>query len=285
MLTALLGNGSIIHASKYEADEHGYEIYCIDPSCRAPVIFVEKTERAKEHFKTIGKDASSRHRPGCGFYEPLDIVSAINKTAEYQPTILNSKSVPKHIITLNLRRLDPDYEKRESGVREKKSKDDEEVKVKDTPDQPGTISSMKGIVKLLTSYEPDILASIYINTHSRKLPLSNVVLSPDKAYETLWEGQPIPDFPYFIYGKISRVTRLEKVMYLDFHDPSGDRPFTIVVFEKYYAHFKYKPDEIENKDVLVYGTLRKNDYSGKQKTEIILKTDKFLEFIQRRMQH
>lgn len=191
VLTALLPNGKVIHASEYSDEKHGYTLYCIDPQCKAPVIYIgasssSETKRSA-YFKTEGKDIDSKHKENCGFYEPLDVVEAIQKTALYQKQILESEWVPKQII--NLKRLNPDYIPKEPIDRkEKKEEKEDKVKVKDDKEAPSTIGSLKSIVKLLTSYEPDKLATIYFNVAGgRKLPLSHVVMSPDRAYDLLWQ--------------------------------------------------------------------------------------------------
>jgi hypothetical protein len=283
MLTAILSNGKIIHANEYIGQRHGFTLLCIDAKCRAPVIHVAQSERAAAHFKTVGRgDNEARHKDTCGFYEPLDFIGAVEKTHEYHKAVLENENVPKQIVTLSLKLLDPDYVTKEGEKNEKKKQESDKVKLKDDKESPGVITSLKNVVKLLTSYEPDVLATLYFNIGGgRKLPMSHVVLSPIRAYETLWEDRTIRGLHYFVYGKIQDVRKLEKVMYIDLIK-ENDHPFTIVVFADYYKHFKYEPSEIINKDVLIYGELRKNEYNGAKKTEIIIKTSKYLEFIRRK---
>jgi hypothetical protein len=286
MLTALLQNGKIIHASEYSETKHGFSLRCIDPACGAPVIYVgegvrEDKKRTSAYFKTVGKDIDSKHKPSCGFFEPLEVVDAIEKIALYQSSILESEGVPKQIINLNLKRLDPDYVAKEPNDRREKTEDKEDkVKVKDDRETPGTIGSLKNIVKLLTSYEPDVLASIYLNVGGgRKLPLSHVVMGPERAYDLLWQDQSIPRMNYFVYGKIVEVTKLEKVMYLDFTIDDEERPFTVVIFADYFKYFHYEKNELIDKDFLVYGELRKNTYNNISKGQIIIKSGDYLEKI------
>jgi hypothetical protein len=284
MLTALLPNGKLVAASEYDEKRHSMTLVCIDPSCGAPVVFVEESSRAVAHFKTVGKGDDSRHSSSCGFFEPLDVIGAINKTAEYQTAVDLSEDIPKQVITLNLRRLDPDEISKVNEKKDQKEVKEDEAKVKEDNDSPGVINSLKGLVKLLTAYEPDVLATIYFNVGGgRKLPLSHVVMSPERAYETLWGDRTIRGLQYFVYGRITEVRKLEKVMYIDFDNADGLHPFTVVIFADYFKHFKYKPEELKNRDVLVFGELRKNDYNDRKKSEIVIKSSKYMEFFKRKI--
>ena len=282
MLTALLPGGSIVHASEYDNRKHSLTLACMDPQCKAPVVYVEESERASAHFKTVGKSHDTRHKITCGFFSPLDVVGAINKVAEYQQVVMDSPSVPKHVVTLNLKKLDPDLMSKTVEKKEKKEEEEEDVlKAKAENKTPSTINTLKGIVKLLSGYEPDILASIYFNVGGRKLPMSEVILSPIRAYDMLWEDRTIRGMQYFIYGKVVDIRKLEKVMYIDLESLEGDRPFTVVIFANYFQHFKLRLEELKNKDILVFGELRKNEYKDRKKSEIIIKSHKYIELIKR----
>jgi hypothetical protein len=69
-------------------------------------------------------------------------------------------------------------------------------------------------------------------------------------------------------------------MYLNFEEKNV--PFTIVIFQKHWKDFSYSEKQLEGKDVLIYGHLRKNDYQDKQLTEMIIKSDKYLETLKRK---
>ncbi len=286
MLTAFLESGRVIHAKEYDPAKHGYSLFCIDTGCRAPVIFIEEIEsKRKAHFKTVGKGSESKHTPQCGFYEAeLDVVTAIEKTTEYQKVILQAEGVPKHVINVNLRRLDPDYEAKVVDKKEEeKEKEEDKVKIKDDRESPGSVGSMKSVMKLLTSYEPDVLASIYFSVGGGlKLPMSQVVLNTERAYATLWEDRVPRGMKYFVYGTVRSARKMEKVFYVDLEESGSEHPFTMVIFEKYFKHFPLKPDELIGRDVLVYGELRKDEYKEIRRAQIILKTIKLLEFISRK---
>jgi hypothetical protein len=290
MQTAKLSNGTILSALEYSPQKHGFEIYCLDKNCSAPLIFVDRNTRNSSdvqvaaHFKTTGKDESTRHKKGCGFYDSLDVIEAIEKVNEYQQQILEAEGTPKNVIRLSLNLLDPDHVKDERGEKEKSdNKDETDPKVKDTKQQPTVISSMKSIIKLLTDFEPDILGTVYFSVNGRKLPMSQLVLSPRRAYHLVWEGTPIPKMKYFVYGKILNATKLKNLLFLDFENiDDSSQPFSIVVFENYFKNFKYSPDEVKGRYVLVYGALRQNDYQNRRKTEIILKTDKYFQMFNRK---
>ncbi|MGI2295546.1 hypothetical protein [Paenibacillus sp. GXUN7292] len=283
MITAYLPDSSIINAQDYDEKVHGYELYCIDDSCRAPVIFVGKGLKHSAYFKTVGRGADSKHKATCGFYEPLDVAAAIDKTAEYQAKLLKDMKYRENIrfVRLNMNSLDPDHVPTPRGEREQKEKDASKLGLKEEKSTPDVISSMKSVVKLLTQNEPDVLSSIYFNISGRKLPLSEVVLSPQRAYDKLWSDQD-QRLKYFVYGKVLEVTTREKVTYLDV-ESERDKPFTLVVFRDYYKNFTSFEsfDVLKGRDVLVYGQLKKNDFENRKKCEIIVTTEKYMTLFKR----
>ncbi|MYL35438.1 hypothetical protein GLW08_21385 [Pontibacillus yanchengensis] len=282
MQTALLNNGSLVHANEYEQDTHGSRIYCIDKNCNAPVIFVPSHEGSTPHFKTTGKN-DSKHQKGCGFYEPMDFVDSLEKVSEYQKDLFD-KGVKETIIKVNMNRIDPEYETNSTQTEnESKDKKESEVKIKDENKPPQSISSVKSVVTLLTSYEPDVISSILVNIGGgRKIPLSDLVLNQVKAHDSLWNGLLNPNSGYFVYGKVKKITNREKVKYINFESIEGIT-FTLVLFQKYWKHFTYTEAQLLDKDVLVYGNLRKNDYNEKQQTEMLIKSDNYIEFIKRKI--
>ncbi|OXS55051.1 hypothetical protein B1A99_25055 [Cohnella sp. CIP 111063] len=281
MLTAILPSGKIISAIEYDEQKHGYELYCIDVNCKAPVVFVGRNERTKAYFKTVGRDKGTKHTTNCGFYQPLDVAGAVEKIGEYQSAVLEAEGVPKKIIRLSLSRLDPEYESVERAPRETKEKPDtENLGLKDKRETPDVIGSLTSIVKLLTSVEPDVLASIYFSVAGRKIPMSMVVMGPQKAHETVWADEALR-INYFVYGRVIAVRQLEKVTYLELE--GKEAPVTLVIFKDYYKHFDDdKFNLYMNKKVLVYGQLRKNDYGGKKKTEIIIKTSEYITILKKK---
>lgn len=276
MRTALLHNGKLIHADDYQPDIHGNRIYCLDQKCKAPVIYVPKGSSVA-HFKTTGK-GDSQHSPSCGFYQPLNCIESIEKVAEYQQSILDANA-REIVIRLSMTRIDPEYEPRKIDKEPDKKKDEEKVKTKNDNDNPSSIGSVKSVVKLMTSYEPDMLASILLNVGGgKKVPLSEVIISQERAHQLLWSGETIKNIGYFVYGKISSINRREKVIYINFKEKKGIT-FTLVVFDKYFKYFTYKDEELIDNDVLAYGHLRKNQYNDKQETEMLIKSDKYIELI------
>ncbi len=283
MYSALLQDGKIVTAREYDSEIHGKRLYCIDPNCKRQVIFVGKSESVAAHFKTTGKDEHTRHTKECGFYEPLDMIDSIQKAGEYQ-RVLSKGNMKEILVKLNMSKIDPDYESKVTE-REKKEKEDvdpDKVKVKNDNKPPESISSVKSVVKLLTSYEPDILASIIVNVGGGyKVPLSELIINQVHAHELLWSDKTLQNVGYFVHGRVARVTKRARVMYINFYNVD-DIPFTIVVFEKYWKHFTYSEEDLQNKDVLIFGYLRKNTYDDKEQTEIVIKSNKYLEFIRRK---
>src|SRR5690606_32545476 len=192
--------------------------------------------------------------------------------------ILDAEGVPKQVINLNLRRLDPDYVAKEPVERKEKTPETEDkIKVKDDKEAPGTIGSLKSIVKLLTSYEPDLLASIVFNVGGgRKMPLSSIVLSPDRAYDLLWQDQTIPRMQYFIHGKVREVTRLERVMFIVLEHDDEDKPITTVIFAAYVKCFRYDKNALIGKNFLIFGALRKNSFRDANRAQAVIKSSNYI---------
>ncbi|WP_150274221.1 hypothetical protein [Paenibacillus tepidiphilus] len=283
MRTAFLPGGNIIHADEYDEAKHGFEIFCMDKSCRSPLIYVPKTDKAVSHFKTIGKNSDSKHKPTCGFYQPLDVMESIEKVGEYQKEIIQNSSVKKVLISLNMKKIDPDYEPKpvEKEQEEPKGPDDS-VKVKEKSDNPATISSLKSIVKLMVQNEPDLLSTIYFNIGGgRKVPISSMVMNQERAHQILWDEEALRETGYFVYGKVQEIIHRDKVKYIKMERLNGTS-FTIVIFEKYFKFFKLTDSQLKDKDILVFGILRKNTFQEKNETEIVIKSDKYIEFLKRR---
>ena len=170
----------------------------------------------------------------------------------------------------------PDFEKKtiEREEKEKKAKDPNEVKIKQESSTPNSISTLKAIVKLLTSYEPDTLATILVSVKGRKIPLSQIVISHDKAHELAWSGLADDSLSYFVYGRINKVIRREKVYYINF-EAINNVVFSLVVFDKYFKYFTYKDEQLVGKNVLAYGfRLKKNEFKGKNTSELVVKSNK-----------
>lgn len=278
MKTALLHNDNIITAPEYDPSKHGSRIYCIDKACKAPVIFIPQTKTASPHFKTTGKEGS-QHKRDCGFFQPLDCSQAIRKVKEYQEELLE-KGLRETIIRLDMKKIDPDYEpKKVDRDSEKKKDEDEEVKTKNDQKKVSSISSVKSVLKLITSYEPDILASVMFNIGGgRRVPLSSLVVDQVEAHKLLWSDNLLHNVGYFVHGTIEKVTRLDKVWFINFFE-EDDTSFTLVVFDKYFSSFTLKDSDLLNQEVLVYGMLRKNDYNNSQKTEMLIKSNKYIEMV------
>jgi hypothetical protein len=278
MLMAKLHNGRVLSSLEYNPDTHGTRLFCLDKDCNAPLIFIQGSEVRTAHFKTSGK-GDSVHQSGCGFYQPLDLVESIDKVREYQRDGLQDE-MKEILIRLNMGRIDPDKET-STIEREKGKKDTNAVKVSNDSLTPQSVSSVKGVVKLLTEYEPDVLSSILINLGGgKKLPLSELIVNQEQAHEQLWNDNVLKDAGYFVYGKVCKMIKREKVIYINFEET--ETPFTIVIFQKYWGDFTYNEKQLVGKDVLVYGHLRKNEYQDKQLTEMIIKSDKYIEAFKRK---
>lgn len=288
MQTALLPNASIVTANDYVPSIHGEQIRCIDKNCEAPVIFVAGTEKAAPYFKTTGKGASV-HAEACGFYRTLTFEEAIKKVKEYQDEYIKVqadsgiKGLPQVVVRFNFNSIDPDYVSK-SSVREEsepKPKGGLGVEIKDSKTHPANVTSVKSVVKLLANNEPDQLSSIIVNIKGYKVPLSFLIIDQEQAHTLLWENTSQANrFSFFVYGKIEKVTRREKVYYISFVIENETKPsFTVVIFQQYFDNFTYTDAQLIGRKVLVYGQLRKNTYNGKNLTEMVIKSDKYLSFL------
>lgn len=279
MNSALTHSGKVVLAHEYNEAVHGTRLYCIDKSCQAAVIFVPGTEHSVPHFKTTGKSNESKHKESCGFFKKLTFEESIQKVKEYQDEYLEKGIFRETVIRLNFNQLDPDYQSvQQERSTEQKRKKESDIKVRNENTTPKSISSLSSIVKLLTSYEPDILAQIIINFKGRKLPLSQMVLSHDKAHEILWEDKNHELKNYFVFGTVEQVLRREKVWYINFKPVNGIL-FSLVVFDRYFKHFIYTDEELLNKKVLAWGTLRRNTYNEKNTSEMLIKSDQYISFL------
>jgi len=280
--TAILFNGKIVSADEYNPAIHGSRIYCIDKNCRATLIHVPRTETASAYFKTTGKSPDSRHNEKCSFFRPLTFEESVKKVQEFHEEIFGQQnSVIETVVRLNLNAIDPDYvpkarEQKEESNRETSRKED--IKIKNERTTPQTISSLKSIVKLFTSYEPDVLATILINVKGTKTPLSKIVVSHDIVHDLLWGDEIKNNSSYFVYGTIDKVLRREKVWYINFK-PVNNVLFSLVVFNDYFKYFTYSDEQLIGKTVLAWGTLRRNMYQGKNTSEMVIKSNKYIEFI------
>jgi len=278
MQTALLANGQVIQAKDYIPDVHGVRLFCIDQSCRVPVIYVQGNQNTVPFFKTTGK-GDSIHKESCGFFRKLSFQETLKKVTEYQQN-LQGKGIKEVVVRMNLHTLDPDYQKK-TVHRETKEKTDDpsKVKVKNENDTPQTISSLRSVTKLFT-YEPDILAGIIVSIQGKKIPISELIRSYEDSHRALWSDELNKNLPYFIHGKIEKVIRREKVWYFNFPIIEDNHYFSLVVFDSHFKYFSYKDEDLLGKEILAYGFLRKNSYrEGKFSTEMIIKSDKFIDFI------
>ncbi|NLP52086.1 hypothetical protein [Bacillus sp. RO1] len=282
MQSAVLTSGKIVTADEYNPDIHGNSLYCYDVSCKAPVIFVKGGDNVASHFKTTGKSDENKHHTQCGFYRPLSFFESVNKVQEYQDGMLEG-GIKQNIVKINFNQLDPDYEPKQINreEKEKKTVDPTDIKIKKESKTTKSINSLKSIVTLLTSYDPGILSSIVVQVKDEKIPISKLILHSDTAYSLHW-NEELLEIPYFVFGKVVRVIRREKVYYILLESHNNSR-FSLVIFDKYFKHFTLRDEQLVGKEIITYGHLRKNDYNQDMKrSELCIKSDKFLQILTRR---
>lgn len=280
MQSAILSNGTIIGAESYDEEIHGVRITCLDKSCRVPVFFIKPSESQIAHFKTSGK-GNSIHEASCGFAKKLTFEEAVSKVSEYQ-TDLKVHGIKEQVIRLNLNSIDPDYIPKGKNIDpdedEDKIKKNTGVEVKEKKPTPQSIGSLQTVKKLFTTVEPDLLASIIVSVKGLRIPISELIRPHAEAHKALWNDETL-EVPYFIHGQIEKVTRLDKVWYINF-TTVDDTFFSLILFERYFKHFTLKDSELIGKNILAYGMLKKNEYNkDKPSTEMIIKSEQYIQFL------
>lgn len=278
MNAARLQDGAIIAAKDYCPSEHGVAIYCMDVACQVPVHFVQKSKKAA-FFKTTGK-GDSVHKDLCAFATKMTFERSLLKVAQFQREI--KSKVETVFMKINIDKLDPDYIPKtinRTGTTSTGGSSSRELIVTDDSNKkPQAVSTLKNLKKLFQTEEPDYLASIYANYNGYKLPITELISDQYLAAKKLWQGTAL-NVPYFIYGEITKIVKLEKVWYFNMGESSSS-PFTLVVFEKYFKYFTYTEEELLNRPILVTGRLKKNDFKkGEFATEMIIKANSFIEFL------
>lgn len=277
MHSAKLLDGSIVAAKSYIPGIHGRSLFCLDPICKAPVHFVQESEKVA-FFKTSGK-GDSVHKEGCAFASRLSFEKAVSKVSIFQQDLLVQGS-DEVVIRLNANKLDPDYVPRKIERDGQETEiDPNKIKIKkEKTETPQTLSSLSSLKKLFTTVEPDLLASIVVSVQGYKLPISQLISDYHSIHDRFWKDNTL-NVPYFIHGTIHKIVRLNKVWYLNMHD-GEDFYFTLVVFEKYFKHFTYTDDDLLERPILVMGKLRKNTFhKDRPATEMVIKSDKYIEFL------
>ncbi len=264
-----MGKGKLVSAHEYQVEKHGAKLFCID--CKSPIIFISASENTMPHFKTTGKGDSS-HNKSCGFARKLSFEESLKKIGQYQQEYLE-KNLDQVIIKLNLARLDPDYETK-ATERVQKLQNTSEIIIKtDSSSSPKSISSLKTVVKLIQENQLELLATIIIRVKGESIPLSQLIISPEEAYNLIKNREK--KTPYFVYGTISKFIKREKVYYLNFE---SQQPFSLVVFEKNFRHFTYTENQLLGRRILAYGYLQRNTYKG-ERAEMIIKSNKYIELL------
>lgn len=248
----------------------------MDVACRVPVHFVQKSKKAA-FFKTTGK-GESVHKDLCAFATKMTFERSLFKVTQFQKEI--QSKVEPIIMKLNIDKLDPDYIPKtinRTGLN-KTPGSSSRVVTDESDKKPQAVTNLKSLKKLFQTEEPDYLATIYANYNGYKLPITEIISDQYLAAKKLWQGTAL-NVPYFIYGEITKIVRLDKVWYFNMGESSSS-PFTLVVFERNFKHFTYTDEELLNRPILVTGRLKKNDYKKDEfVTEMIIKANSFIEFL------
>ncbi|WP_338657313.1 hypothetical protein V6B14_22380 (plasmid) [Sporosarcina psychrophila] len=281
MHSALLADGKVVTAKDYDEKMHGVRIVCMDKCCNVPVYFIPSSKGVISHFKTSGK-GSSVHKEECGFSRKLTFQETVAKVSEYQ-TSLREHGIREIVVKLNLNSIDPDIdvktnERKQREKIEKEPADLDEDALKEDKPTPQSIGSLRSVKKLFTSVEPDLLATIIVSVKGERIPISELIRHHDIAHVAVWEDKTL-NVPYFIHGCIEKVIRRKKVWYINF-TATENGFFSLIIFDRHFKHFTLKDNELIGKEVLAYGMLKRNEFNKEKKsTEMIIKTNRYIEFL------
>lgn len=122
--------------------------------------------------------------------------------------------------------------------------------------------------------EPEQLSKIVFKRYGKKIRFYDFVIDQNVAYEKATQVGEY-DQEYIIYGKVRSIVKIEdKVVFINFDEQEGGKPFALVIFSNRFDQFKFVDKKIEGKFVLAFGNLRLK--KGSEGTQMILNDPKFL---------
>lgn len=272
MKSAKLRNGRGFLATEYDVRVHGEDIYC---DCGAKVIHVTPNNDERDpFFKTTGR-GDSRHKEGCREIRNL-YINHIKEGFRYVDTI---KSLPDDeliVISLELGKKkaiagtglgtdesDPKFKPNyinKPGHTEKKA--------------PESIKTLKKVADLIRRNEPEQLSKIVFKRCGKKIHFYDFVIDQNVAYK---KANQVDEYnqDYIIYGKVRSIVKIEdKVMFINFDEQEGAKPFALVIFANKFDRFKFVNKKIESKFVLAFGNVRLK--KGNEGAQMILNDHKYL---------
>lgn len=137
------------------------------------------------------------------------------------------------------------------------------------------ITSLATIAKLLQKNTPKQLSKIALDISGKMTLVNQLVIDQNQAYEIAKSSNFY--LPWFIiYGKVRSVVKLNKVMFINFDEQDGLKPFTAYIFSGHYKFFTYTKEQLEGKHVLLQGNIKFNERYNKTELQVILNKQLYL---------
>lgn len=278
MQNALLPNGQVVNAKEYDDQIHGKLIYC--PGCKVPLIWVNpQNDDRSPYFRTTGH-GESEHKRFCPHNRDVKILDTMKKVNRYTTRLINIPETERVVIKLNLNtniNEIPQGKVNEIPDSHPKKSYKYSLSYKRKQKKPiRSISSLSAIARLIMDNTEEELNKVFLDYNGKQLPLSDLVVDQTRANELAFnEGKTTSH--YIVYGRILKVIKTEKVMFLNFDRENGTlKPFAAFVFAQDYNWFAYTKNELENNVVLVWGQIQLNRKYNKAEVQIRSNKDLYI---------
>ncbi|MTI80031.1 MAG: hypothetical protein FH758_03960 [Firmicutes bacterium] len=270
MQNARLSNGQIINVYEYDHEIHGENIFC--RHCKAKLIYVGTGNRnSGPFFRTTGHN-DSIHEDDCPEKREVKTIKTLKTINDYTVDINKVNLNDNHIIKVN---LDNNLAGSSHGKISEVNKNDSKKKLNYTLNSKNrkkqltkNITSLTTIANLLQKCSAEELKKIALDIKGKLMLVSQLVIDQNKAYEISRTGNFYS--PWFVvHGKVRSVKKLDKVLFINFDEQDGLKPFTAYVFSGHYKYFTYTNEQLEGKHILVHGKIKFNEKYNKAEIQIM----------------
>ncbi|MBM7854929.1 hypothetical protein JOC37_001309 [Desulfohalotomaculum tongense] len=271
MQNARLPNGQIINAYEYDRLIHGDKIYCC--YCKAEVIYVGIGNRNNvPFFRTTGRNKSV-HEDYCPEKRQIKQIKTLKALNKYTVDINKANLNDFHVIKVDF--SNNDIARIPHGEISEISKNNSKKRLNYTLSYSNRknclvrrITSLATIAKILQQNTPEQLRKIALDIGGKMVPINQLVIEQNKAYEISKTGNFY--LPWFIvYGKVRSVVKLNKIMFINFDEQDGLKPFAAYIFSGYYKYFTYTKEQLEGKHILVQGNIKFNEKYNKAEIQVM----------------
>ncbi|WP_027365836.1 hypothetical protein [Desulfotruncus alcoholivorax] len=239
---------------------HGDKIYCC--GCQKPVSHSNaKNSNIEPYFKTTGR-GKSKHKIDCPEKREIKQIKTIKSLTRYTTNLNKINPDDFHVIKVALSKTNIDHVPH--GEINEVSKDNSKKRLDyilrysgNQKRLPVQISSLATIAKLLSKNSLKNLTKTFFDINGNTWLINQFIIDQNQAFEIAYSGNFY--IPYFVvYGKVGSVKKLDKVMYINFDQQDGLKPFTAYVLSSYYEYFTYTKEQLEGNYVLIQGPLKFN---------------------------